>query len=80
MRLNLTQAIMVAGFGCVCISTLYAGHVIKTELTLVYKQIDSQPKRIAEEIKLPLGAPIPVDRPALNELPPDLILRMIRKD
>lgn len=79
MRLNLTQTIMVAGFACVCLSTLYAAHAIKTELTLVYKQIDSQPKRVAEEIKLPPASPPPAERPALHELPPDLVRRVLQK-
>ena len=80
MRLNLTQVIMIAGFSIVCASVLYSGHQVSTGLSLVYKQIDSQPKRVAEEIRLPPGGPIPMDRPALDELPPDLILRMMRKD
>jgi hypothetical protein len=70
---------MVAGFSCVCLSTLYAAHVIKTELTLVYKQIDSQPKRVAEEIKLPPASPPPAERPVLNQLPPELIQRILQK-
>lgn len=79
MKPNLTHCIMIVGFTSVCAAVLYAGHQISTGLSLVYKQIDSQPKRVAEEIRLPPGAPIPADRPDLNDLPPDLILRMIRK-
>lgn len=79
MRLNPTQTIMMLGFASVCASTLYAAHTVKSELTLVYKQIDSQPKRVAEEIKLPPAGPPPAERPALNDLPPELIQRIIQK-
>lgn len=79
MRLNVTQAIMIIGFACVCTSTLYVGHAIKTELILIYKQIDSQPKRIVDEFNLPSASPPPAERPALNDLPPEIIQRIIQK-
>lgn len=71
------RLILVAGFTGVCASVLYAGQRIENEIQLVYKQIDSQPKRVAEEIKYQPSNPIPKDRPALNDLPPDLIQRII---
>ncbi|AJO79108.1 hypothetical protein TO66_18185 [Pseudomonas sp. MRSN 12121] len=79
MRITLTHAIMVAGFAGVCLCIIYVGREINSGLSLVYKQIDSQPKRIADEIKLPLASPIPAERPDLNDLPPQLIQRIIQK-
>lgn len=79
MRISLTHAIMITGFVSVCLCIIYVGREIESGLSLVYKQIDSQPKRIADEIKLPPASPIPAERPDLNDLPPQLIQRIIQK-
>lgn len=71
--------IMITGFASICACIIYIGHEINNGLTLIYKQIDSQPKRIADEMKLPPASPIPAERPGLNDLPPDLIQRIIQK-
>jgi hypothetical protein len=70
---------MITGFASVCLCIVYVGREINAGLSLVYKQIDSQPKRIADEIKLPPASPIPAERPDLNDLPPQLIQRIIQK-
>lgn len=76
MKASSIHAILLAGFISVCGSVLYVGQRIENEIQLVYKQIDSQPKRVAEEIKLPPFSPPPKERPALNDLPPDLLQRI----
>ena len=73
---RVTQAVLVIGFAATIGAILYTGHELKQQMTLVYKQVDSQPKRIAEELLLP-AFKTPATRPALDELPPEVIQRII---
>ena len=70
-----TQVIMAIGFAASVAAILYTGNELKQQLIVVAKQIDSQPYRIAEEMRLP-EFKTPLTRPALQELPPELIHRI----
>lgn len=73
-----TQAILILGFSALVSAVLYSGNQVTQHLIQVSKQLDSQPYRIAEEVNLP-PFKIPATRPALQDLPPEVVQRLLNK-
>lgn len=72
---RVTPVVLAIGFAATIGAILFVGHELKEQMVIVAKQIDSQPYRIAEEANLP-PFKTPVTRPALQELPPEVIQRI----
>ncbi|WP_449103594.1 hypothetical protein [Pseudomonas veronii] len=70
------KVIVAIGFAATVAAVLYVGQELKQQLIIVAKQVDSQPYRIAQEANL-LPSKVLESRPALDELPPEVIRRLI---